>query len=148
VTIQQPMHVTSRHVANCSRHSVCLFHNCKECSLSNSIWHLVLNLLAKMSFGVHFPIILCQTNRQYLVWWTVSVTQEFSVGCIRSEERSECMRRWTRYAFPTRNVILFFVFWLQCNLFCFTDRTHVRNGLRGFPIILYEHYLSVAACPS
>jgi hypothetical protein len=29
-----------------------------------------------MSVGIHFRILLCQTNRQYLVWWTVSVTQE------------------------------------------------------------------------
>jgi hypothetical protein len=29
-----------------------------------------------MSLGIHFPILLCQTNRQYRVWWTVSVTQE------------------------------------------------------------------------
>jgi hypothetical protein len=33
-----------------------------------------------MSLGIHFPILLCQTNRQYLVWWTVSVTQKFFTG--------------------------------------------------------------------
>jgi hypothetical protein len=33
-------------------------------------------LTFRMSLGIHFPILLCQTNRQYLVWWTVSVTAE------------------------------------------------------------------------
>jgi hypothetical protein len=76
----------SRHVLTCSRQSVsclsivevegCLFHKCNECSLSNTTWHLVLTWLARMSLEIHFPILLYQTNRQYLVWWTVSVTQE------------------------------------------------------------------------
>jgi hypothetical protein len=58
----------------------CLFHKCNECSLSNTTWHLVLTSLTRMSLGIHFPILLFQTNRQYLVWWTVSVTQELFTG--------------------------------------------------------------------
>jgi hypothetical protein len=37
---------------------------------------LFLTKLARMSLVIHFQIFLCHTNRQYLVWWTVSVTQE------------------------------------------------------------------------
>jgi hypothetical protein len=76
----------SRHVVICSRQSVsclrtvevqgCLFHKCTDCSLSSTTWHLVLTSLARMRLGIHFPILLCQKNRQYLVWWTVSETQE------------------------------------------------------------------------
>jgi hypothetical protein len=29
-----------------------------------------------MSLGIHFPILLCQTKRQYLIWRTVSVIQD------------------------------------------------------------------------
>jgi hypothetical protein len=47
-------------------------------------------------------------------------------GCIKHEENSGCMHRWTRWTFPTLNITLFFVFWFQCNLF-FDNRTCVRN---------------------
>jgi hypothetical protein len=60
-----------------------------------------------------------------------------SPGCIKHEEKSECMRRWTRWTFPKCNIKLFFVFWFQWNLF-FTNRTCARNGLRDFSIILYK----------
>jgi hypothetical protein len=33
-------------------------------------------LTCQNKFRMHFPILLCQTNRQYLVWGTVSVRQE------------------------------------------------------------------------
>jgi hypothetical protein len=88
VTYKSPRR--SRHAVTCSRQTVscfstaevqgCLFHNCNERSLSNTTWHLVLTQLARMSLGIHFPILLCQTNQQYLVWCTVSVTQELFTG--------------------------------------------------------------------
>jgi hypothetical protein len=34
-------------------------------------------------------------------------------GCIKLEEKSECMHRWRRWTFQH----LFFFFWFQCNLF-------------------------------
>jgi hypothetical protein len=91
----------------------CLFRKCNGCSLSNTTWHLVLTKLGRICFRVQFPILLCQTNQRYLVWWTVSVTQETcrnsSPGCIKHEEKSECMHRWTRWAFPTHDITLFFL---------------------------------------
>jgi hypothetical protein len=38
-----------------------------------------------------------------------------SPGCIRHEEKSECMHRWTRWTFPTLDIKLFFLF--PCTLF-------------------------------
>jgi hypothetical protein len=46
----------------------CLFREFKECSLSNTTCHLVLNYLARVSLETHLAIFLCQTNLQYLVW--------------------------------------------------------------------------------
>jgi hypothetical protein len=40
-----------------------------------------------------------------------------SPGCIKHEEKRECMRRWTRWIFPALNTTLYFVFWFHCNLF-------------------------------
>jgi hypothetical protein len=131
----------SRHVVTCSRQSFevqgCLFHKCNECSLSNTTWHLVLTYFVSMSLGIHFPILLCQTNRQYLVWWTVSVTHELFTGCIK-HEKSECSHRWTRWTFPTLH-ITFCLFSDFSVIYFLTNRTCVRNGLRDFSITV--HYL-------
>jgi hypothetical protein len=109
----------SRHAVTYSRQSLsclstvevqgCLFHKCNECSLSNTTWHLVLTWLATVSLGIHFPILLCQTNRQYLVCEPFPWHRNSSPGCIRQEE-SERMHRWTRWTFPTLNITLFFCF--------------------------------------
>jgi hypothetical protein len=90
-----------RHVLTCSRQSVsclqtvevegCLFHKCNTCSLSNTTWHLILTKLARMSLEIHFPVLLCQTNRHYLAWWTVSVTQE---ACRMETFRSTFGVKW------------------------------------------------------
>jgi hypothetical protein len=123
----------SHHVVTSSRQTVsclqtvavqgCIFHKCSECSLSNTTWHLVFTSLSRMSLGIHFPILLYQTNRQYLVWWTVSGHCRNSIrGCISHEEKTEYMHRWTRWTFITPNM---------------TNRTCVRNGLRDFLITLY-----------
>jgi hypothetical protein len=73
----------SRHVVTCLRQTVsclstvevqgCIFHKCNKYSLSNTTWHSFLLNVPEWVWG---HILLCQTNRQYLVWWTVSVTQE------------------------------------------------------------------------
>jgi hypothetical protein len=71
-----------------------------------------------MSLGIHFPILLCQTNQQHLVWWTVSGhCRNSSPVCIKHQEKCECMHRWTQWTFSTFNISLWFVFWFQCNLF-------------------------------
>jgi hypothetical protein len=92
----------------------CLFHKSNDCSLSNTTWHLVLTWLARMSLGIYFLILLCQTNRQYLVWWTVSMTGSMqdrnwnsSSGCIK-HEKSECSGHSnTLTLFSDFNVIYF-----------------------------------------
>jgi hypothetical protein len=62
-----------------------------------------------------------------------------SPGCIKHEEKSEYMHRWTRWTFATLIITLFFLFWFQCNLFIFlTNRTYARNGLLDFSITLYK----------
>jgi hypothetical protein len=38
-------------------------------------------------------------------------------GCIKHDEKSECMHRWTRWAFPTLHITLFSAFRFECNLF-------------------------------
>jgi hypothetical protein len=88
--------------------------------------------------GTHFSILPCQTNWQYLVWWTVSVTAEtvhrFASdmrkrvnACIIAERGGHFQHFiWHFSLFSDFNVIYFF-----------TNRTCVRNGLRDFPIILY-----------
>lgn len=52
------------------------FYECSECSLLNIMWQLIHTSLAKMTLGIHFPVLLRQTNQQSLVRWTVSVIQE------------------------------------------------------------------------
>jgi hypothetical protein len=103
VTIQESTQVTSccnllapvRHLSSNNQVDGCLSHKCNECSLSNTTWPLVITYLARMSFGIQFPNLLRQTSRQYLVWKTVSVTQEACRNslpcCIKHEENSECM---------------------------------------------------------
>jgi hypothetical protein len=76
-------------------------------------------------------MLLYQTNRQYLVQWTVSVTQELFTGL-----RQTWGKEWTRWAFPTLNITLFL--FSEFNVIYFlTNRTCVRNGLRDFSITLY-----------
>jgi hypothetical protein len=120
----------SHHVVTCSHQSVgylktfkvqgCHFHKC-EYSLSNTTWHLVLTWLVRMSLGIHFLILLCQTNRQYLIWWTVvGHCRNSSPSCIKHEEKSEWKHRWTRWTFSTLNITMFFVFWF--NIIYFFDK--------------------------
>jgi hypothetical protein len=58
-----------------------------------------------------------------------------SPGCIKHEEKSECMHRWTRWTFPTL-ITLLFVFLISV-WFIFWQIEHVRNWLRDFSIVLY-----------
>jgi hypothetical protein len=61
----------------------------------------------------HFRIILT-------IYWAVNLKyhcRNSSPGCIKHEEKCECLHRWKRWVFPTLNRILIFVFWFQCNLF-------------------------------
>jgi hypothetical protein len=57
-------------------------------------------------------------------------------SCIRHEEKSECMHRWTRWTFPTLNMTLFFVFCFNV-IYFLTNKTRVSNGLIDFSITLY-----------
>jgi hypothetical protein len=52
--------------------------------------------------------------RQYLVWWTVSVTQNSSLGCIRREEKSECIAERGGHF---QHLILHCCLIWECNLF-------------------------------
>jgi hypothetical protein len=52
-----------------------------------------------------------------------------SPRCIKHEENSECMRRWTRWTSPTLDKTLFSDFNVTYFL---TNRTCVRNGLCDF----------------
>jgi hypothetical protein len=117
----------SRHVATCSRQSAsclstvevqgCLFHKCNECSLLNTIRHQVLTYLFRMSLGIHFPILLCQTNRQYLIWWTVSVTQELFTGLHQSWGKAWMHASLNAVDIYNTYYNIVFVLWFQCNLF-------------------------------
>jgi hypothetical protein len=88
-------------------------------------------LTCQSELGIHYPILLCQTNRQYLIWWTVSShCRNSSLGCVKHEEKSDCMHCWMQWTFATFsdfNVIYFL-----------TNRTCVRNGLCDFLITLYK----------
>jgi hypothetical protein len=42
--------------------------------------------------------------------------RDTGTGCIKHEEKSECMHRWTWWTFPTL-IALCFVLWFQCNVF-------------------------------
>jgi hypothetical protein len=140
----------SRHVVTCSRQSVsclqtvevqgCLFNKCNECSVLNTNWHLVLTKLARMSWGIHFPILLFQTNRQYLVWWTVSVTQEACrTETVPVDLRCSVTTVWTisstQWTFPTLNTVLFLFSYLNV-IYFLTNKTSVGNGLRDLQITL------------
>jgi hypothetical protein len=125
----------SRHVLTCSHQSVnCLstvevkgylFHKRNECSLSNTTWHLVLS--CQNEFRDTFPdspvpnksTISRLVNR-------FRHCRNSSPVCIKHEEKSECVYRWTRWTFPTLNITFFFVFRFQCNLFL-TNRTCVMG---------------------
>jgi hypothetical protein len=78
-----------------------------------------------ISFLLNFP----EWVQEYISWFScekqtdnISSGEPFlwhrisSPGCIKHEENSECMKRWTR-TFPKLNITLFFVFCFQCNLF-------------------------------
>jgi hypothetical protein len=96
--------------------------------------------IARMSLGIHFLILLCQTTWQYLVWWTKYWAVHFKCHCrnsipgyIRHEEKSECVHCRMQRTFPTLNITLFFDFY---EIYFLTNRTCVRNGLRDFLIML------------
>jgi hypothetical protein len=86
----------------------CLFHR-YECSLSNTTWHLILTELARMSLGIHFPILLCQKNQQSSTSELFPWHRDSSPGCFKHEEKSECMHHWTRWTFPTLYITFFFL---------------------------------------
>jgi hypothetical protein len=72
VTAQQHAQVTSccnpltpvRPLSSDIRLQGCLCHKRHECSLSNTTGIVVIRNRARMSLWTHFPISLCQTNRQ------------------------------------------------------------------------------------
>jgi hypothetical protein len=89
-----------------------------------------------MSLGIHFPILLRQTNRQYLVWWTVSVTQEACrTETVPVDLRCSVTVVWTQCTFPTLPIV-FFLFYDFNIIYFFTNRTCVRNKLQHFSISL------------
>jgi hypothetical protein len=61
--------------------------------------------------------------------------QNSSPTCIKHEEKSECMHRWTRWTFPTLDITLF-LFSDFSVIYFLTNRTCVRNGLHNCSIIL------------
>jgi hypothetical protein len=157
----------SCHVVTCSRQSVsclqtvevqgCIFHKCNKCSLY-ATWHLVLTLLARMSLGVHFPILLCQTNRQYLVWWTVSVTQELFTGLHQTWGKEwlhaslnavDISNTWYNIAFCFL-ILMQFIFWQRehmsgmgdLSVTCIWRRIQIMNSLKISPASCYFLSLS------
>jgi hypothetical protein len=73
--IQDPRHVTPC----CNLLMRVQQSKCKDVFLTNATKSSLLIpgtsfLLNRMSSGIHFPIQLCQTNQQYLIWWSVSMT--------------------------------------------------------------------------
>jgi hypothetical protein len=125
----------------------CLFQKRSECSLWNTNWHFVLNCRTELRDAFSDS---SEPNRQYLVWWTVFITQELFIKLHQTwqEEKSECMHGWTRCTFPTLSIILVFIFYL-CNLFfwqiervsgmgCVTFRSPYsrRTYLFGFSLLL------------
>jgi hypothetical protein len=60
-----------------------------------------------------------------------------SPGCIKHEEKSEGMHRWTRWTFPALNITLF-LFSDFSVIYFLTNRSYVRNGLHDFSITLHR----------
>jgi hypothetical protein len=138
--MQEPTQVTSccnllkpvHQLSFSSQNARILFHKCNECSLSNTTWHLIIAYLARMSLEIHLPILLCQTNWQYLVWWTVSVIEE---ECRIETIPVDLGVKWWQFGryplnfvmlwtFPTLNIRLFFVFRFQCNWYFDKQNMH------------------------
>jgi hypothetical protein len=91
-----------------------------------------------MSLGTHIPIFLYQTNRQLSrLVNRFRHCRNSSLGCIKHEEKSECMHPWTRWTFPILNIIFF----SDVNVIYFlTNRTRVRNEL------LFDHSVCICVC--
>jgi hypothetical protein len=121
----------------------CLFHKCNECSLSNTSCHLVLTKLARISLGMHFPILLRQTNRQYLVWLTVSVTQE---ACRTLHRVASDMRKRVSACIPERGAHFKqgFLFYDFNVIYFLKNRTCVRNDCVTFrlPCVIYKSQIN------
>jgi hypothetical protein len=158
VSIQEPTQVASccnmlapvRQLSSNSRSDMCLFSQVQRVF---NVEHYLASrsYLMRMSLGVNFPILLCQTNRQYLVWRTVSGHYiNCSLGWFKHKERSDCLHHWMRWTFPKLNITLFL--YSDFNVIYFlTNKTCVKNGLRDFRIILKNHstiWFKISVCSS
>jgi hypothetical protein len=67
-----------------------------------------------------YPIVLCQTNRQYLVCWITSMTEEAcraeKIPFFKRKEKCEYVHWWRLWRFPAVNITLFTTSWFQRNL--------------------------------
>jgi hypothetical protein len=131
-TISLWLHDSRRPAITCPRQSSSFLDSrMLGCLFTPSTSVHILTSLASMSLGTHFPILLCQTNRQFLSLCDVSVTQ---VVC-----RNETVRVHRRSYVKIQNafdIALFFVFSFQCNLF-FNKYKHVRNVVHDFLVFLF-----------
>jgi hypothetical protein len=89
-----------------------------------------------MSLGIHFPILLSQENRQYLVWSAVSVKQE--VFTVLHETFGKEWIDASLNAVDISNTQYIIVFFSDFNVIYFlANSTYFSNGLRDFSIIIY-----------
>jgi hypothetical protein len=118
----------SRHVVTCSRQSVsclqtvdvqgCLFSHVQRVFIVDHYLASRSCVTCQNEFRDNVPILLCQTIRQYLVWWTVSVTQELFTGLHQTWGREWVYASLNEVDISdTQYNIAFFVFWFHCNLF-------------------------------
>jgi hypothetical protein len=90
-----------------------------------------------MSLGIHFPILLCQTDRKYLVWWNIFMTQKLFTGLHHTwgKRVNACMaERGGHFQHLIQHCFLFPYFSI---IYFLTNTTRVWNGLRDFSITLY-----------
>jgi hypothetical protein len=129
----------SLHVVTCSRQSVscletaevqgCLFHKCNECSMLNTPGISFLLKFPEWGLGIHSRFSRAKQIDNIS-------TQELFTG-LHQRCRKEWMHRWTRCTFPTLHITLFLFSDFNV-VYCLTNRTCVRNGLRDFSITLYK----------
>jgi hypothetical protein len=112
----------------------CLFHKCKECTLPNTTWCLILTYLTRMNLGIHFLIMLCQTNQQYLIWWTIFLTQELFTGLHETKPENKVLYKILEMSATFNNAL--YLLFSSCNLFF--DGACVRNGLCDFDHSAYS----------
>jgi hypothetical protein len=133
VTIQEPTQVTS--CCNLLALVRQLSFNSRSASMSFSQvqrMFVVEHYLASRSYLTYqnefrdtFPDLLYQTNRQYLVWWTVSVTQELFTGLHQTWGKE-----WIHAslnAVDISNTYLTLFFYFLVSKFFFWQKEHVSG---------------------